>query len=101
MWQATHYTHMFEKFLTGAKSHEQMKAGYQSNTNHHATKFKSARLDHCDYFIQSSRESAQQTKELAAQCIRRWPGVTVSCPFPRDKCQRLCHETRPIESLQF
>ena len=63
---AGYYVQMSEKFLAEAKNHEQMKAGYETNSTYQSTKFKLGTLDHCDYFIKSSREGAQKMKELAA-----------------------------------
>jgi hypothetical protein len=63
---AGYYMQMSDNFLAEATNHEQMKAGYQTNSTYQSTKFKLGTLDHCDYFIKSSRESAQKMKELAA-----------------------------------
>lgn len=62
---AEHYRQMSEKFLASAKDHEEMKAGYERNPAYTGSKFKAGTIDHCEYFIKSSRENAQKMKELA------------------------------------
>lgn len=63
---AKYYRQLAAGHTAQAKYHEEMMASYGKNPSYQSDKYKSRTMDHCLYFVKSSRESAEKMQEMAA-----------------------------------
>jgi hypothetical protein len=62
---AQYYQAKAQDYLAQAKEHEQMVAAYKANSSLSTNKNRASTISHCEYFVQTFRDLAAKSQELA------------------------------------
>ena len=62
---ARYYKERALDYLAQAKEHEQMVAAYKANPSLSTDKNRTSTIDHCEYFVQTFKDLAAKSQELA------------------------------------
>ncbi len=61
---ARYYDGQAKYYLAQSKQHEELAAAYRKNPMTNSPKMAKGTVDHCDYFVQSFKDTAAKMKEL-------------------------------------